>query len=76
MPDDRKDIKDRAWLQQQLVMLLEDARDQDKTDHQACAKYADLLWKMLPQVRDLDPADKELRDLRKNLIEGKSDNAD
>ena len=62
--------KDSQWLEAQLVRLLIDAQDRDPPDHQACAKYADLLWKMLPRVSDSDPKSKELEDLRKRLIEG------
>ena len=37
------------WLRAKLVTLLEDAATGDEPDHQACAKYADILFKMLPK---------------------------
>lgn len=38
-----------GWLRDQLVKLLEHASDLASPDHPACAKYADLLFKMLPR---------------------------
>ncbi len=47
------------WLREQVVSLLASATAADPPDHQACAKYADLLFKMLPKgsgdKRGLDP---------------------
>lgn len=37
------------WLRGQVVTLLAAAQLADPPDHQACAKYADLLYKMLPK---------------------------
>lgn len=37
------------WLRDQIVELLDDARKGEKVDHQACAKYAEILFKMLPK---------------------------
>lgn len=37
------------WLRDQLMVLLAQAQIADPPDHQACAKYADLLYKMLPK---------------------------
>lgn len=41
--------KDAEWLKGKLIELLEDASAQDPKDHAACAKYADLLFKVLPR---------------------------
>lgn len=43
MASNRKDL---PWLKGVVVDLLEDAR-QGEPDHQACAKYAELLYKLL-----------------------------
>lgn len=67
MTDEHKDI---AWLKKQLIGLMEDARNQDPTDHGACAKYADLLWKLMGKTLDIDPKSLELDDLRRKLIDG------
>lgn len=40
--------RDVEWLRCLLVRLLEQAADDGEPDHAACAKYADLLFKMLP----------------------------
>lgn len=45
-PEDRKTV---GWLQEQLIELLAAARTGADIDHAACAKYADLLYKMLPK---------------------------
>lgn len=36
------------WLRQKVLELLQDASAADERDHPACAKYAELLFKMLP----------------------------
>ena len=41
--------KDAGWLKSQLVSLMEDVIAAEQTDHTAAAKYAELLFKMLPQ---------------------------
>lgn len=40
--------KDVDWLRALLVRLLENASSCEAPDHPACAKYADLLFRMLP----------------------------
>ena len=37
------------WLQDTCVRLLKNAAANDPPDHQACSKYAELLFKMLPK---------------------------
>lgn len=64
------EIKDVEWLKKKLVVLLEDAAAQETPDHQACAKYADLLYKMLPKG-NAEPSQKAVDMVRKALIEGK-----
>ena len=59
--------KDSEWLKAQLINLLTDAIARDPVEHQACAKYAELLWKMLPKgtdknVSDLDEARQAIRE--------------
>lgn len=46
---DPKQALSIEWLRDTLVTLLSLAQLQDPPDHQACAKYADLLYKMLPR---------------------------
>lgn len=61
---------DAEWLKGVLVKLLNEAQLQTPTDHQACAKYADLLYKMLPKGKST--ADTAVVDMvRKAVIEGK-----
>lgn len=55
--------KDSAWLQAQLVALLEDAMEASPKDHGACAKYADLLWKMLPKSTGKEVRARSIQDL-------------
>lgn len=38
-------------------------------DHGACAKYADLLWKILPKGNQKDPAKEDMDAIRKAVIE-------
>lgn len=42
--------RDVEWLRRLLVRLLEKASDEPEPDHPACAKYAGLLWEMLPRA--------------------------
>lgn len=49
------------WLQETCVKLLNQAAALDSPDHTACAKYADLLFKMLPR--------KERRGSASDLVE-------
>jgi len=37
------------WLKEKLIGLLDQAAEGEQPDHAACAKYADLLFKMLPK---------------------------
>lgn len=39
----------QEWLREQLVTLLAAAQTADPPDYAACAKFADLLYKMLPR---------------------------
>lgn len=66
-----ENVKDIEWLKKKLVGLLEDAALRDPPDHQACAKYADLLFKMLPKGNSAEPSQKAVDLVRKALIEGK-----
>jgi len=68
-PMDGKDTKDIEWLKKKLIGLLEDAEEREPPDHQACAKYADLLFKMLPKG-NAEPSQKAVDLVRKALIEG------
>lgn len=49
--------KDQAWLKGQLIELLLSAKGAEAPDHTACAKYADLLYKMLPSKPKADDDD-------------------
>lgn len=49
MTESQEDRKTAGWLQGQLIELLAAARQGPEIDHAACAKYADLLYKMLPK---------------------------
>ena len=55
--------KDSAWLQEQLVALLQDAMQATPIDHTACVKYADLLWKILPRTSESKRKSVSLQDL-------------
>lgn len=57
--------KDSEWLKTVLVDLLDNARMATPVDHQACAKYADLLWKMLPKGLPGDHQKTDLDEIRK-----------
>lgn len=59
----KESVKDSSWLQVQLVTLLQDAMEANPKDHAACAKYADLLWKMLPKNTGKDVRAKSLSEL-------------
>lgn len=59
------DRKDSEWLKTVLVGLLDDARMADPVDHGACAKYADLLWKILPKGTVADQKATNLDEIRK-----------
>lgn len=48
-PNDGMPTVTLEWLQGKLVGLLQDAMAGEATDHQACAKYCDLLFKLLPK---------------------------
>lgn len=62
---DRKE--DAEWLKDQLVKLLKDAMGRDQVEHQACAKYAELLWKMLPKKQDGEVGKSTLDEVREKL---------
>lgn len=66
---DRKE--DAEWLKDQLVKLLKDAMGRDQVEHQACAKYAELLWKMLPKAQDKGVTQDTLASLREQLRNAK-----
>lgn len=68
MEDDK--LKDSDWLKSKLVDLLTDASEQSPKDHGACAKYADLLWKMLPRSVGKPQEDGALDKIRKRLLRG------
>jgi hypothetical protein len=57
------------WLRRKLVSLLEDASSVEERDHAACAKYADILFKMLPShSKDSESTQAELyRKIREDL---------
>lgn len=61
--------KDSEWLKEVLVELLDNARLARPVDHGACAKYADLLWKILPKGNQKDPAKEDMDAIRKAVIE-------
>lgn len=71
MPDEPQ-VLTVEWLREQVVVLLASATAQDPPDHQACAKYADLLFKMLPRAaRDGQGiAPDELERARKAVLDG------
>lgn len=52
MHPDTVERKDQGWLRDQLVALLGKAMSEEKPDHQACAAYAGLLFKILPPVSE------------------------
>lgn len=64
--------QDSEWLKSKLVGLLEDAADRDPPDHAACAKYADLLWKMLPKGTPKDKGASLLDRVRQAITEGQA----
>lgn len=49
MPDRQDPELSIEWLRGKLVGLLNSAAEGQDPDHQACAKYADILYKMLPK---------------------------
>jgi len=62
MDDDNP--KDRAWLRQQVARLFELAQQGQAVDHQVCAKYADLLFKMMPpEPEGQEPVSERMRRL-------------
>lgn len=67
--DDRKE--DAEWLKDQLVNLLKDAMNRDQVEHQACAKYAELLWKMLPKKADDGASKSTLDEVREKIRNAK-----
>lgn len=60
------DVVDTAWLQRTILDLLLKASASSEPDHAACAKYADLLWKMLP--RPMTEEETELSALRDEIL--------
>jgi len=52
-----------------VVELLDNARTSDPIDHQACAKYADILLKCIPKGDATKPSTEALDFIRKRLIE-------
>lgn len=66
---DRKE--DAEWLKDQLVNLLRDAMTRDPVEHQACAKYAELLWKMLPKATDKGVTKDTLDEVREKIRNAK-----
>jgi hypothetical protein len=67
--DDRKE--DAEWLKCQLVNLLKDAMHRGQVEHQACAKYAELLWKMLPKKAETDVGKSTLDEVREKIRNAK-----
>jgi hypothetical protein len=50
LAEDREDV---AWLKRTVVALLKDAtkgKESDEVDHAACAKYAEILLKLMPRA--------------------------
>lgn len=71
-----QDTHDREWLKRQLVSLLEGAMAAETPDHSACAKYADLLFKMLPQGAEKKSLPKDLAEqVRQALREKRPDDS-
>lgn len=70
MTPDRKEV-DREWLLGELVDLLRDAKSGEKVEHIACAKYVELLYKMLPPATGKSVADETLDALRRGVQEQK-----
>jgi hypothetical protein len=66
---DRKE--DAEWLKDQLVELLKNAMARDQVEHQACAKYAELLWKMLPKKAETDVGKSTLDEVREKIRNAK-----
>lgn len=68
-PDDLNPL----WLQKKLITLLEDAASREEPDHQACAKYLDLAFKLLPRQQPDSAAGraKMLDEIRKSLKDDK-----
>lgn len=54
------------WLQKQIVTLLTVAKLGEQIDHQACAKYCELLYKMMPKSTR-NPAAEALEAVREGL---------
>lgn len=63
--------RDRTWLRNTLTRLLAQAANTEDPDHQACAKYADLLWKMLPQDNP-PPSHNDFDALRHQILYGEA----
>lgn len=68
MTPDRKEV-DREWLLGQLVDLLQDAKGGEKVEHIACAKYVELLYKMLPASTGKSVSDEALEAIRRGVQE-------
>jgi hypothetical protein len=60
--------QDSQWLQEVLTGLLEHARSRDPPDHQACAKYAELLFKMLPKAEAAPGDESWLEEARRSAM--------
>lgn len=59
------------WLRDQLIGLLGQAAAGEQPDHAACAKYADLLYKMLPKKEGSSRvSDEALVAARKAVLDG------
>lgn len=48
MANTESDVPTTEWLIKKLRKLLDGAAGEAETDHGACAKYAELIFKMLP----------------------------
>lgn len=64
--DDR--ARDVEWLKRTLVGLLENAAGADVPEHAACAKYAELLFKMLPKGKEEKPSESAIELVRKTIL--------
>ena len=62
--------RDVVWLKKMLVSLLENAAGSEQPEHAACAKYAELLFKMLPKGKEEKPSDATIEMVRKAMMEG------
>lgn len=69
MSDER--ARDVEWLKRTLVGLLENAAGLETPEHAACAKYAELLFKMLPKGKEEKPSEAAIDLVRRTLLESK-----